>query len=83
MYAQLQIFIQLSTALTKLCHIKRDHIKRESCFYVYCNCNCSLSVPVIKIMMMMMFRITIRIREELPQFYYAGGGLCSLSTSVF
>jgi len=24
-YARLQIFIQLSTTLTKLCHIKRDH----------------------------------------------------------
>jgi len=25
MYARLQIFIQLSPTLTKLCHIKRDH----------------------------------------------------------
>jgi len=25
MYAGLQIFIQLSATLTKLCHIKRDH----------------------------------------------------------
>jgi len=25
MYARLQIFIQLSATLTKLCHIKRDH----------------------------------------------------------
>ena len=24
-YAELQIFIQLSATLTKLCHIKRDH----------------------------------------------------------
>jgi len=26
MYARLQIFIQLSPTLTKLCHIKRDYM---------------------------------------------------------
>jgi len=34
MYARLQIFMQLSPTLTKLCHIKRDylvHIIRAKC----------------------------------------------------
>jgi len=34
MFARLQIFIQLSPTLTKLCHIKRDylvHIIRSKC----------------------------------------------------
>ena len=31
MYARLQIFIQLSPTLTKLCHIKRDYLVRILC----------------------------------------------------
>jgi len=31
MYARLQIFIQLSPALTKLCHIKRDYLVHIIC----------------------------------------------------
>jgi len=31
MYARLQIFIQLSPTLTKLCHIKRDYLVRIIC----------------------------------------------------
>jgi len=31
MYARLQIFIQLSPTLTKLCHVKRDYL-----FYIIC-----------------------------------------------
>ena len=30
-YARLQIFIQLSSTLTKLCHIKRDHLVHKMC----------------------------------------------------
>ena len=31
MYARLQIFIQLSPTLTKLCHIKRDYLVHIIC----------------------------------------------------
>jgi len=31
MYARLQIFIQLSPTLTKLCHIKRDYLVYIMC----------------------------------------------------
>jgi len=31
MYARLQIFIQLSPILTKLCHIKRDYLVHIIC----------------------------------------------------
>jgi len=31
MYARLQIFIQLSPTLTKLCHIKRDYLVHIMC----------------------------------------------------
>jgi len=31
MYARLQIFIQLSLTLTKLCHIKRDYLVHIIC----------------------------------------------------
>jgi len=31
MYARVQIFIQLSPTLTKLCHIKRDYLVRIIC----------------------------------------------------
>jgi len=31
MYARLQIFIQLSPTLTKLCHIKRDNLVHIIC----------------------------------------------------
>jgi len=31
MYARLQIFIQLSPTLTKLCHLKRDYLVHITC----------------------------------------------------
>jgi len=31
MYARLQIFIQLSPTLTKLCHLKRDYLVHIIC----------------------------------------------------
>jgi len=31
MYARLQIFIQLSPTLTKLCHVKRDYLVHLIC----------------------------------------------------
>ena len=77
MYARLQIFIQLSPTLTKLCHIKRDYL--VLIIWSKCPPSTEMLQTFAKLVGIFVDRLLCRVFPDLQQCTFSSGAVLALT----